>query len=106
MIKKTSRNEALKLYKTALSRGGSSVNGTSNAQEAKVVVKVVRVYKERVGDFTIVSFLTTSGENFIVSSEVAPFAIYVQEGDQVAITYSKTGETFQPVKALEIQGLQ
>ena len=102
----TTPNEALKLYKTALSRGGSTVDGSSNAEEAKATVKVVRVYKERVGDFTIVSFLTTTGENFIVSTEVAPFAIYVEENDQVIITYSKTGEMFQPVKALEIQGLQ
>lgn len=101
----TTPNEALKLYKTALSRGGSTVDGTSNAEEAKATVEVVRVYKERVGDFTIVSFLTTTGENFIVSSEVVPFAIYLQEGDQVAITYAKTGETFQPIKALQIKGL-
>ncbi|AWE06117.1 hypothetical protein DCE79_01325 [Lysinibacillus sp. 2017] len=102
----TTPNEALKLYKTALSRGGSTVDGSSNAEEAKATVEVVRVYKERVGDFTIVSFFTTTGENFIVSSESAPYAIYMQEGDKVAITYSKTGEAFQPVKALEIQGLQ
>lgn len=101
----TTPNEALKLYKTALNRGGSTVDGTSNAEEAKATVEVVRVYKERVGDFTIVSFLTTTGENFIVSSEVVPFAIYLQEGDQVAITYAKTGETFQPIKALLIKGL-
>lgn len=31
----TTPNEALKLYKTALSRGGSTVDGTSNAEEAK-----------------------------------------------------------------------
>ncbi|MCH7320343.1 hypothetical protein LZ480_00465 [Solibacillus sp. MA9] len=101
----TTPNEALKLYKTALSRGGSTVDGTSNAEEAKATVEVVRVYKERVGDFTIVSFLTKTGENFIVSSEVSPFAIYLQEGDKVAITYAKTGEDFQPVKALQIEGL-
>ncbi|WP_274308894.1 hypothetical protein [Solibacillus daqui] len=101
----TTPNEALKLYKTALSRGGSTVDGTSNAEEAKATVEVVRVYKERVGDFTIVSFLTKTGENFIVSSEVSPFAIYLQEGDKVAITYAKTGEDFQPVKVLQIEGL-
>lgn len=102
----TTPNEALRLYKTALSRGGSTVDGTSNAEEAKATVKVVRVYKERVGDFTIVSFLTNTGENFIVSTEVAPFAIYLQEGDQATITYAKTGEDFQPVKALQIEGLK
>lgn len=101
----TTPNEALKLYKTALSRGSSTVNGSSSAEEAKATVEIVRVYKERVGDFTIVSFLTTAGENFIVSSEVAPFVIYLQEGDKVAITYAKTGEDFQPVKALTIEGL-
>lgn len=101
----TTPNEALKLYKTALSRGSSTVNGSSSAEEAKATVEIVRVYKERVGDFTIVSFLTTAGENFIVSSEVEPFVIYLQEGDKVTITYAKTGEDFQPVKALTIEGL-
>ncbi|WP_339214908.1 hypothetical protein [Solibacillus sp. FSL W8-0372] len=101
----TTPNEALRLYKTALSRGGSTVDGSSNAEEAQLASEVVRVYKERVGDFTIVTFLTTTGENFIVSSETAPFAIYLQEGDKVVLTYSKTGEDFQPVKALQIVGL-
>ena len=101
----TTPNEALRLYKTALSRGGSTVDGSSNAEEAQLASEVVRVYKERVGDFTIVTFLTTTGENFIVSSETAPFAIYLQEGDKVVLTYAKTGEDFQPVKALQIVGL-
>ncbi|MBD8034121.1 MULTISPECIES: hypothetical protein [Solibacillus] len=101
----TTPNEALRLYKTALSRGGSTVDGSSNAEEAQLASEVVRVYKERVGDFTIVSFLTKTGESFIVSSETAPFAIYLQEGDKVVLTYAKTGEDFQPVKALQIVGL-
>ena len=101
----TTPNEALRLYKTALSRGGSTVDGSSNAEEAQLATEVVRVYKERVGDFTIVTFLTKTGENFIVSSEAAPFAIYLQEGDKVVLTYAKTGEDFQPVKALQIVGL-
>ena len=98
-------NEALKLYKTALSRGGSSVDGSSSAEEAKMTGEVARVYKERVGDFTIVSFLLTTGENFIVSSETVPLAIYVEAGDRVNITYGATGEQFQPVRALDIEGL-
>ncbi|ATP38812.1 hypothetical protein CSE16_01605 [Solibacillus sp. R5-41] len=98
-------NEALKLYKTALSRGGSTVGGTSNAEEATVTGEVVRVYKERVGDFTLVSFLLKSGENFIVSSEIVPLAIYLQEGDRIVMTYAKTGEQFQPVKNVIIEGL-
>ncbi|MEK4228130.1 hypothetical protein [Solibacillus sp. FSL H8-0538] len=102
----TTPKEALKLYKTALSRGGSTVEGSSSADEAKLSAKVVRVYKERVGDFTIVSFFVASGENFIVSSEAAPLAIYLEEGDSVTITYYATGEQFLPVKALTIQGLQ
>ncbi|MEO4053845.1 hypothetical protein [Solibacillus sp. CAU 1738] len=98
-------NEALKQYKTALSHGGSTVDGTSNAEEAQLTAKVVRVYKERVGDFTIVSFLAATGDNFIVSTETSPLAMYVEAGDSVAITYYATGEQFQPVKTLEIQGL-
>ncbi|PIC96949.1 hypothetical protein CSV69_05420 [Sporosarcina sp. P26b] len=95
-----SPNEALKLYKTALQRGGSTVDGSSNAVEAKANVTVARVFKERVGDFTLVSFLTEDGRNFLVSSEVAPLSIYVEVGDQLIVTYLETGELFLPVKAL------
>ena len=93
-------NEALKLYKTALQRGSSSVDGSSGAEEAKVAVTVVRVFKERVGDFTLISFLAEDGRNFIVSSETVPLAIYIQEGDKLAVTYLETEELFLPVKEL------
>ncbi len=93
-------NEALKLYKTALQRGGSTVDGRSDAEEEKVAVTVARVFKERVGDFTLVSILAEDGRNYIVSSEVAPLAIYVQEGDKLFITYLETGELFLPVKEM------
>lgn len=95
-----SPNEALKLYKTAIQRGGSSVDGSSSAEEAKAAVMVVRVFKERVGDFTLISFLADDGRNFIVSSETVPFAIYIQEDDKLAVTYLETGELFLPVKEL------
>ncbi|SOC10844.1 hypothetical protein SAMN05880501_10646 [Ureibacillus xyleni] len=98
-------NEALKQYKTALSRGGGSVEGTSSAEEATISGEVVRVYKERVGDYTIVSFLLNTGQNFIVSSQNAPLTIYLQEGDRVVITYYNTKELFLPVKEMEIGGI-
>ena len=98
-------NEALKLYKTALSRGGSTVDGTSDAEEASVAGEVIRVYKERVGDFTMVSFLLATGENFIVSTETVPLAIYMEAGDMVDVKYLATGEQFQPVKDVTIAGL-
>lgn len=93
-----SPNEALKLYKTALQRGGSSVDGSSNAEEAEAAVTVARVFKERVGDFTLVSILGDDGRNFLVSSEAAPLSIYIKEGDKLIITYLETGELFLPVK--------
>ncbi|MDW0113421.1 hypothetical protein QT711_09500 [Sporosarcina saromensis] len=95
-----SPNEALKLYKAALQRGGSSVDGSSSAKEEKTVATVLRVYKERAGDFTIVSILSDDGTNYVVSTEVVPLAIYVQEGDRLAITYLATGELFLPVKEM------
>ena len=98
-------NEALKLYKTALSRGGSMVEGTSDAEEAHITGEVIRVYKERAGDFTMVSFLLASGENFIVSTETVPLAVYVEAGDTVNVTYLATGEQFLPVKDVVIAGL-
>ena len=96
----SSPNEALKLYKTALQRGGSTVDGTSTAEEAKVAVTVKRVFKERVGDYILVSLLAEDGRNFLVSSEAAPLAIYIQAGDKLAITYLETGEMFLPVKEM------
>ncbi len=102
----TTPKEALKLYKTALSRGGSTVEGSSNAEEKNASGTVLRVYKERLGDFTIVSFLLNNGENYSVSAETEPLAIYLQEGDEVVITYGETGEQFLPVRSLIIKGLQ
>lgn len=96
-----SPNEALKLYKTALQRGGSTVDGSSKAEEVKTTVNVVRVYKERVGDFTIVSVLGDDGKNYIVSTEAIPLSIYVQEGDRLAITFYETGELFLTVKEMK-----
>lgn len=93
-------NEALKLYKTALQRGGSGVDGSSSGEEAKAAVTASRVFKERVGDFTLVSILADDGRNFLVSSEVVPLSIYIQEGDKLSITYLETGELFLPVKKL------
>lgn len=93
-------NEALKLYKTALQRGGSTVDGSSDAEEAKATITAMRVFKERVGDFTLVSILAKDGRNFLVSSEVEPLSIYVKEGDQLTVTYLETGELFLPVKEL------
>lgn len=101
----TTPNEALRSYRTALSRGGGTVDGASNAEEANVTGTVSRVYKERSGDYTIVSFLLQDGTNYIVSSESVPLSIYLQQGDIVDITYAATGEQFLPVKALVIQGL-
>jgi len=99
-------NEALKLYKTALQRGGSSVDGSSDAEEIKMIGKVERVYKERVGDFTLVSFMLEDGTNYLVSTEVSPLAIYLEVGDSINITYLNTGELFLPVKELLITGLE
>ncbi|MFD1864823.1 hypothetical protein [Planococcus chinensis] len=98
-------NEALQLYKTALQRGGSSVDGSSNAEEATASGTVERVFKEKNGDFTVVSFLLQNGTNFIVSSENVPLAIYLAEGDRVEITYLKTGDLFLPVKEMSIAGI-
>ncbi|MCM3444269.1 hypothetical protein AB3Z07_14400 [Metabacillus halosaccharovorans] len=99
-------NEALKNYKIALQKGGSSVDGTSDAEEKTITGTVVRVYKEKTGDFTIVSFLLDNRKNFVISSENQPLAIYLQENDKVTITYLETGESFLPVKEMVIDGLE
>ncbi|WP_026560581.1 sulfite exporter TauE/SafE family protein [Bacillus sp. J37] len=99
-------NEALKNYKIALQKGGSSVDGTSDAEEKTLTGTVVRVYKEKTGDFTIVSFLLDNRKNFVISSENQPMAIYLQENDKVTITYLETGESFLPVKEMMIDGLE
>lgn len=99
-------NEALKQYKTALQKGGSTVDGTSEAVEKSVTGTVVRVYKEKTGDFTIVSFLLNNRKSYVISSENNPLAIYLQEADKVKLTYLETGENFLPVKDMVIEGLE
>ncbi|MGE7923100.1 hypothetical protein ACQKND_07935 [Viridibacillus arvi] len=98
-------NEALRQYKAILSRGGSSVNGSSKQEEATIKGKIFRVYKEQSGDFTTVSFMLDNKDNYSVSSEVVPLAIYLQEGDTVEVKYINSGEVFLPVKELVIEGL-
>lgn len=102
----TTPNDALKLYKTALQRGGSSVDGSSKAVEKQISGTVVRVYKEKSGDYTLVSFLLDNHKSYVTSSENSPLAIYLQEGDKVKVNYLDTGEEFLPVKELVIEGLQ
>ncbi|TAA72610.1 hypothetical protein [Planococcus salinarum] len=99
-------NEALRLYQTALQRGGSIVGGASEAPEARTAGTVERVFKEKTGDYTIVSFLLEDGTNYIVSSESNPLAIYLEVGDSVAISYADTGEQFLPVKELQIEAIE
>ncbi len=99
-------NEALRLYQTALQRGGSIVDGASEALEAETAGTVERVFKEKTGDFTIVSFLLEDGTNYIVSSESNPLSIYLEVGDSVNITYADTGELFLPVKVLQIEAIE
>lgn len=101
-------NEALRQYKTVLNRTGASstVNGSSSQEEKTAKGKVVRVYKEANGDFTNVSFLLDNGDNYIVSTEVAPLAIYLEEKDSVEVTYINSTDVFLPVKELVIKGLE
>ena len=99
-------NEALKQYKTALQRGGGSVDGSSKADEKQTTGTVLRVYKEKSGDFTVVSFLLDNKKSYIISSEKEPLVIYLKEGDQVNVTYLNTEEDFLPAKEIEIEGLK
>jgi len=99
-------NEALRLYQTALQRGGSIVGGASEAPDAQTSGIIERVFKEKTGDYTIVSFLLEDGTNFIVSSESNPLAIYLEVGDAVTISYADTGELFLPVKELQIEAIE
>jgi hypothetical protein len=98
-------NNALKQYKTALQRGGGSVDGRSDAEEKQINGTVLRVYKEKTGDYTIVSFLLDNRQSYIVSSESNPLSIYLKEGDKVDVTYQDTGESFLPVTEIAIEGL-
>jgi hypothetical protein len=98
-------NEALKQYKTALQRGGSTVKGSSKAEEKQVSGTVVRVYKEKSGEFTMVTFLLDNRKSYTISSENSPMVIYIKEGDIVKVTYMDTEEDFLPAKKVVIEGL-
>lgn len=99
-------NEALRQYKTALQRGKGTVDGSSKAEEKLITGTVLRVYKERSGDSTVVSFLLDNRQSYIISSEKAPMAIYLKEGDKVTVHYLATGEDFLPAKDIVIEGLE
>jgi hypothetical protein len=102
----TTPNQALKQYKTALQRGGGTVDGSSSAEEKQRSGTVVRVYKEKSGDYTIISFLLDNQQSYVISSENNPLSIYLQEGDKVNMHYLETGENFLPVKEMIIEGLE
>ncbi|MGX9132999.1 hypothetical protein ACWV26_01200 [Rummeliibacillus sp. JY-2-4R] len=100
-------NEALRQYKTIINRSkSSSLNSSSSNEEKTAKGKVVRVYKEKSGDFTTISFLLDNKENYIVSSEAAPLAVYLKEGDQVVVTYLNSNDVFLPVKEMTIAGIE
>ena len=98
-------NEALRLYMTALQKGGGTVDGATKNIAMNIDGKVVRVYKEKTGDYTVVSFLLDNGQSYIMSSEKDPLIIYLQENDEVSIRYLSTGETFLPVDKITIKNL-
>ncbi|HEY4551014.1 MAG TPA: hypothetical protein VIG98_12155 [Bacillus sp. (in: firmicutes)] len=102
----TTPNEALKQYKTALQRGGSSVDGSSKAEEKQISGTVLRVYKEKSGELTIVTFLLDNRQSYTISSENSPLSIYLQPSDVVKVTYMDTGEGFLPAKEIVIEGLE
>jgi hypothetical protein len=99
-------NDALKQYKTALQRGKGTVDGSGKADEKKITGTVLRVYKEKSGDFTVVSFLLDNHQSYIISSEIDPMVIYLKEGDKVTISYLATGDDFLPAKEVLIEGLE
>lgn len=98
-------NEALRAYKTALQKGGGTVNSSSKQEKKETTGKVKRVYKEKTGDYTTVTFLLDDGKSYTMSSEKEPLVIYLKEGDQVTMKYTDTGEIFLPVDSLKITGL-
>jgi len=99
-------NEALKLYKSALSKGTGELDAVGDAEEAQISGHVARVFKEKSDNSTIVYFLLESGENFIISTDVNPLAIYLEAGDSVQLTYLQTDEQFLPVKSITIEGIK
>ena len=100
-------NEALRQYKTVINRSdSSSLNSSSSNEEKMAKGKVIRVYKEKNNDYTTISFLLDNKENYIVSSELAPLAVYLKEGDQVEVKYVNSTDVFLPVKEMTIQGIE
>lgn len=83
----TTPNEALKLYKTALSKGEGVLDAVGDAEEGQISGHITRVYKENSDNGTIVYFL-------------------LESGDFVQITYLQTNEQFLPVKSVSIKGLE
>ena len=102
----TTPNEALRQYKTGLTKRWRQLSMEAQRQRKRRLVELLlRVYKEKSGDYTVISFLLDNRKNYIISSEKEPIAIYLKEGDKVNVTYLDTEEEFLPVKDLVIEGL-
>mgnify|MGYP001254009424 FL=1 len=94
-----SPNDALKLYKTALQRGGSVLDGTSEGEEKQQTVTVVRLHKETFDQQTVVTVLANDGTSYVLSTEIDPLAMFIEEGDILDMTYVDTGDVLLPVKS-------
>lgn len=94
-----SPNDALKLYKTALQRGGSVLDGTSEGEEKQQTVTVVRLHKETFDQQTVVTVLANDGTSYVLSTEIDPLAMFIEEGDVLDMTYVDTGDALLPVKS-------
>lgn len=96
-----SPKEALKLYKTALQRGGSTVDAAANAEIEKAVITVERVYKEAHAEFTLIYILATDGKSYLVSTELDPTVVFIEKGDELSIEYGNTGDGLLPITLIQ-----
>ncbi|WML48539.1 hypothetical protein RCG23_25525 [Neobacillus sp. PS3-34] len=97
-------NEALNNYETAIATGmtGQNASASKDAKESVISGSVVSVYKREVKDKTMVQFLLDNSDKiFTVTASEYPYAMFIETGHRLNLTYIDTKNINVSVKSLK-----
>lgn len=89
------KGEAFNMYQFNIStnKEGDTETPTNDARLTSLMGKVTAVYKYHINDQTIVQFMVDQSEHiFTVGTKTAPYAVFLEEGQEVEISFIETNE--------------
>ncbi|MDP4171432.1 MAG: hypothetical protein Q8906_12540 [Bacillota bacterium] len=96
--------EALNNYETAIATGmtGGDASASKDARVATISGKVVSVYKREVREKTMVQFLLENSDKiFTVTTTEDPYAMFIETGHLLNVTYIDTNSINVSVKTIK-----